>query len=402
MRRLSVRVAATVLALALALAGCSDSNGEDAVDDASTDGGGSVDDFYEVPDDLDGFEPGELIRSAEAKATASGVLHRVMYVSESLEGETIAVTGLLGVPSSPPPEGGWPVLGYAHWTTGLADECAPSRTLDGGTERILDLFMGRGMIVAATDYEGLGTPGLHPYLVGESEARGVLDGIRAAGEMLGTDASDEAVVWGHSQGGHAALFTAQVAAEWAPEIDLRGAAAGAPPSEFRLLSNTVGDSTNLGYLAMIAAGINAAVPEAELDAILTDEAIDLLEVVESACAAAVLSAFSGEAPAEVVVTDPISVPEWERAIAATDPGHIKADVPILIFHGSDDTLVPARGSEILFERLCGLGQVVERKLYPGQDHGGVVLAALGDLMTWLDARLAGEPAVSGCSAPASG
>lgn len=353
-------------------------------------------DFYAEPDDLADHPPGALIRSAEVKKTPSGVLYRVMYASQSLEGDPIAVTGLVGVPTGDAPAGGRPVLGYAHWTTGLADECAPSRMLDATTERIIDGFMSRGMVVAATDYEGLGTPGLHAYLVGESEARGVLDAIRAAREVPGSQTSDRAVVWGHSQGGHAALFTAQLAADWAPEIDLVGAAAGAPPSEFSLLSETVGDSTNLGYLAMIAAGISAAVPEAELDDILTSEAIDLLDVVEEECVAGVLQAFSGRPASEIVAADPGTVTVWREAIAATDPGHAKSDVPLFVFHGADDELVPARGSEILFGRLCSLGQVVERKVYEGQNHGGVVLAAMGDLVAWLEARLAGTPAPSTC------
>lgn len=402
MKKLLACLAASVVLLA---AGCAGSRGADEPGQAA--GGSEATapadrrdsrgaDFYAVPDDLGQQPPGALVRSTEVKKTASGVLYRVMYASRSLEGDPIAVTGLVGVPSADAPPDGRPILGYAHWTTGLADECAPSRMLDATTERIIDGFMSRGMVVAATDYEGLGTPGLHAYLVGESEARGVLDAIRAAREVPGSQGSKRAVVWGHSQGGHAALFTAQYAAEWAPEIDILGAAAGAPPSEFGLLSETVGDSTNLGYLAMIAAGISTAVPQAELDDIFTSEAIDLLDVVDQECVAGVLQAFSGRSAAEILAADPASVAEWRDAIAATDPGHAKSEVPLLIFHGANDELVPARGSEILFQRLCSLGQVVERKVYEGQNHGGVVLAAMGDLVGWLEARLAGTPAPSSC------
>lgn len=397
MRRLAVLWAALAL---LIPAGCADPEEPDAASEGGATG--SVDAFYEVPKDIDEFEPGELIRHAEAKKLANGVVHRVMYASESLEGDPIAVTGLVAIPSADAPAGGRPVLGYAHWTTGLADECAPSRTLDGATLGILDASMRRGMVVAATDYEGLGTPGLHPYLVGESEGRGVLDAIRAAKRFPGAEANDSAVIWGHSQGGHAALFAAQLAAEWAPEIDLRGAAAGAPPSEFQALSETVGDSRNLGYLAMIAAGINAANPDARLEDILTADGIDLLRVAEKDCTAAVLQAFSGKSAADVVTADPVSVPPWKEAIASTDPGYVKTDVPLLIFHGADDELVPAQGSEVLFNRLCGLGQNVERKLYPGQNHGGVVLVALPDVTAWLDARLAGTPTAGNCPARVSG
>lgn len=406
MRRFAALLGAVAIAVALAAAGCA---GEDDAPSDASDGAArteknpspAAEDFYAVPDDIDRYKPGELIRHAEAKKTPNGVLHRVMYSSESLEGEAIAVTGLIGVPLTPAPPDGRPILGYAHWTTGMADECAPSRTIDGATEGLIDLFLGRGMVVAATDYEGLGTPGLHPYLVGESEGRGVLDAIRAAKSLPGAEAGNRAVVAGHSQGGHAAIFAAQVAKEWAPELDVRGAAAGAPPSEFRSLSATVGGGSTLGYFAMITAGVSAAIPSADLGDILTDDAIELLEIVERECTGAVLRAFSGKAASEIVANDPSSVPAWEEAIAAIDPGHTKSEVPLWVFHGADDELVPARGSEVLFERLCGLGQTIERKVYPGQNHGGVVTAALGDLLAWLDARLAGQSATSTCPAPVS-
>lgn len=395
------RFAAVLIAAMLLFvgAGCAeDDPGSDEASSGETDRSATTEDFYAVPGDIERYEPGELIRHAEAKKTPNGVLYRVMYASESLEGEAIAVTGLIGVPAKSAPPDGRPILGYAHWTTGLADECAPSRMIDGATEGLIDLFLGRGMLVAATDYEGLGTPGLHPYLVGESEGRGVLDAIRAAKQFPEAEAGNKAVVAGHSQGGHAALFAAQVAKAWAPELDVRGAAAGAPPSEFRALSGVVGDGSTLGYFAMISAGISAAIPSADLEDILTEEAIELLEIVDRECTGAVLSAFSGKTAGDVIATDPSSVPEWEEAITAIDPGHTKSDVPLWVFHGAEDELVPARGSEVLFERLCGLGQTIERKVYPGQNHGGVVTAALGDLLAWLDARLAGEPAASTCTA----
>ena len=398
------RTALAMVALLVlgATAGCADDDPKDDSASPAESEASALERFYEVPDDLEDYEPGELIRQEKAMDLPKGVLHRVMYASESLQGEEIAVTGLVGIPSAAAPAEGRPVVGYAHWTTGLADECAPSRTLDGATTGIIDLFLGRGLVVAATDYEGLGTPGLHPYLVGESEGRGVLDAIRAAKQMPEANAGDKAVVAGHSQGGHAALFTAQVARDWAPEINLLGAAAGAPPSEFSQLEGVVGNGSSLGYMAMITAGVNAAIPSAELDAVLTKEAIDLLDIADRECTAAVLNAFSGKAANDVVVAEPTSIPEWQEAIASIDPGHVKTDVPLLVFHGENDELVPARASEVLFGRLCGLGQTIERKVYPGQSHGGVVPAALGDVLGWLDARIAGQPAASTCPAPVSG
>ena len=89
-------------------------------------------------------------------------------------------------------------------------------------------MLAQGYVVVATDYPGLGTPGIHPYLIGISEARAVLDSVRAARALPNTGASNRFAVWGHSQGGHAALYTGELAASYAPELKLVGIAAAAP------------------------------------------------------------------------------------------------------------------------------------------------------------------------------
>jgi acetyl esterase/lipase len=89
-------------------------------------------------------------------------------------------------------------------------------------------ILAKGYVVVATDYPGLGTPGIHPYLIGISEARAVLDSVRAARNLPHTGASNRFAVWGHSQGGHAALYTGELAASYAPELRLVGVAAAAP------------------------------------------------------------------------------------------------------------------------------------------------------------------------------
>ncbi len=160
--------------------------------------------------------------------------------------------------ATPPPAGGYRVVSWAHGTTGIADECAPSL---GGplTVWAANDLLDRGYVVTATDYEGLGTPGRHPYIVGESEARGVIDSVRAARALLGSDVvSADYAVWGHSQGGHATMFVLHIADTWAPELHLEGVVAGAPPSQFDLVYQYLAASPFKYYLLMVAAGVNAA------------------------------------------------------------------------------------------------------------------------------------------------
>ncbi len=111
-------------------------------------------------------------------------------------------------------------------SAGVADGSAPDLTIAKGA-------VDQGLTVVLPDYQGLGTPGDHAYLVGQAEGRNVLDGIRAATHLDGSGATPDskAVVWGHSQGGQAAAFTAELQPTYAPDVHLVGAVAGAPASD---------------------------------------------------------------------------------------------------------------------------------------------------------------------------
>ena len=151
----------------------------------------------------------------------------ILYSSTSPDGEPVAVSGVVVAPADPP-AGPRPVIAWAHGTTGVATGCAPSLSDDPLFELpALRRAPGRGWVVVATDYPGLGTPGQHPYVVGVSEGRAVLDAVRAAGQIDdGPELSSQVAVWGMSQGGHAALFAAQLAPAYAPGARHRGRRAG--------------------------------------------------------------------------------------------------------------------------------------------------------------------------------
>src|SRR5262249_43074663 len=157
-----------------------------------------------------------------------------LYRSVGLHGEPIAVSGLAVIPVGAPANR--PIVAWDHPTSGLVPRCAPSLARKRyefipGLKAMID----RGYDVVATDYPGLGTPGPHPYLVGDSEARATLDAVCALHELPGAEAGDRFAVWGHSQGGQAALFTGIDAARYAPELELEGIAAAAPATELAAL-----------------------------------------------------------------------------------------------------------------------------------------------------------------------
>lgn len=356
-----------------------------------------TEDLYALAEPLPAGQPGDVIAVQELVGLdVDATVLRVLYHSVSIAGDDIAVSGLVLVPNGAPPEGGRPVLSWAHGTTGIADECAPSK--DPGTAGVAFAapFLERGMVVAATDYEGLGTPGRHPYLAGESEGRAVLDIVRAA-RALGdrVAASDEVVIWGHSQGGHAALFANQVVAEHAPELLVVGTVAGAPPSQLTLIAAALRDSPFRFYLGMVAAGWEAAYPDADPAEILTPAGLDRLDAVDDGCGGDLAAAW-GDLPYDALVkADPATVEPWATLLHDNDPGLVAGESPVLIIHGEQDEQIPIVSSQLLLARMCGIGQVVERRTYPGS-HAGVIGPSLPDMLGWIDARLAGEAPTTSC------
>ena len=389
-------VLAAAVAVGLTLAGCGDDGEEDAAPAPAVpvEFTGSSDAFYVPPDPLPDGEHGDLVRYQRIPEVLGGNAYRVMYLSESVQGERIVVTGQAALPSG----GGSDrlVMTWAHGTTGIADQCAPSRNPDPSLDAFAGLFLDRGWAIAATDYEGLGTPGRHPYIAGVSEGRSTLDIVRAVGQLPAAATGPRTIIWGHSQGGHAALFAAELAPSWTPELEVVGTVAGAPPSDLPDLASSLRGWAYQGYVALAAAGLNAAYPEAELADVLTPEALDLLDVVDDGCTDAVFDVFNDVPYDEIVKTEPADVPAWRKIFEANDPGRAASPSPLLIIHGEADEQIPVERSEALFRRLCALGQVVERRTYAGQSHAGVVLRSFPEMLQWMDDRAAGKPASSGC------
>jgi acetyl esterase/lipase len=402
-----VAAAAAVLTLTLLAAACSDDDTTSSAEEApaTSEAGAAVvevdpdDDLYALADDIEPGAPGDVIAVQEVEGLpVEGTVLRVLHHSESLEGDDIAVSGIIIVPPGEAPAEGRPVLTWAHGTTGIADECAPSLDPEGSGIALAAPFLERGMVFVATDYEGLGTPGRHPYIVGESEGRGTLDIVRAA-QQLGAragDPNDTTVIWGHSQGGHAALFANQIAADWAPELDIVGTVAGAPPSQLPLIAAALRDSPYRFYLGMVAAGWAAAYPDADPSLVLSPLGLERLELVDEGCSSELATAWNDDPYESLIAADPSEVEPWASLLVENDPGYVVGASPVLIIHGGSDEQIPVVSSELLLARMCGIGQVVERRVYPDQSHAGVIPTSLDDMLEWIDARLAGTEAPTSC------
>jgi alpha-beta hydrolase superfamily lysophospholipase len=351
--------------------------------------------FYSVPSPLTPGEPGTLISTEEVSVPGlNGKMWRVMYHSQSIDGADIAVTGLIATPDDGADS--HDVVTWAHGTTGIADICAPSLDpADASTVALTNTLLGKGYVVTATDYEGMGTPGRHPYIAGVSEGRGTIDIVRAANWIAEVKASTDYIIWGHSQGGHAAMFAGHIAASWAPELELKGVVAGAPPSQMLLLNSALQRSPFKYYIAMAAAGLNAGFGDtrAPLDKVMTDDGLDWLNNVDEGCTGYLGDAAEGVDFTELQKADPADVPEWNLLLEENDPGNFTEafDVPLLIIHGGNDEQIPVVASKLMYDTLCGVGQTQTRWVFPGQSHAGVIVPSAPAMLDWMANRFSGLP-----------
>ncbi len=368
---------------------------------AKTPKGPSGDAFYQPPEELpSGHGTPIWKRGAQPIVRIDGARYtrRILYTSRSTQGEKIAVSGSISIPPGEPPSDGWPVISYAHGTTGLADVCAPSRDYKGGLASSaityvnpqLEAWIDAGYAVVRTDYEGLGTPGQHPFLVGKSEGRGVLDIVRAAARM-DDRIGDRFLIAGHSQGGHAALFAAGLADSWAPDLELRGTVSYAPASHlltyFDFLPTFTDPSSLSAYATMALVGTSTANQGIDPAAILNPEPENKLPLIDGLCNPQLggPGRYGQFAPSKLV--DPNAKTALLKQVLAKNNPDVVTDQPILLAQGSDDTTVFPLVTDLLNGELVASGDSVDYMIYDGVGHGDIVAAAEPDALAFMKDRL---------------
>ncbi len=386
---LTLRLTAITVALGLVATACGASNTMVA---AAAPAG--LPSFYAVPNGVSNDAPGTLLKYAAVAAPGvDGTAYRVMYVSSNEQGKPVPVTGLVFVPHTAPPSGGYDVVTWAHGTNGMTNACAPSLHPASAVPSINALLQ-HDWLVTASDYQGEGTPpGLLAYLVGSLSARNTVDIVRAVQNMP-VHASRNYLVWGHSEGGQTAMFAWNIGPTYAPGLHLVGTVAGAPPSQFGFIYNFLKTSPYRFYLFMAAAGFNAAYGNAKapLGAVLTAKAQRLLPVLRSGCFTTLESKLDKYTLQSLVKTNPFDVPGWKQLIEANDPANLPASpVPLLIIQGGADKQIPVASTQLLAKQLCAKGQDLERWIYPGLSHTGVIPVSTNDMVHWMADRFAGKP-----------
>jgi hypothetical protein len=335
--------------------------------------------------------------------------YRILYTSEDINGQPVPVSGVVYIPLAAPPPGGRNVVAWAHPTTGIATGCAPS--LDTGGFGSLTLaqsipglraFISAGDVVTATDYQGLGVPGsLHPYLIGKSEGQNILDSVRAAERLPGADLSGNFIVWGHSQGGQAALFAGELAAGYAPKLHLAGIAAAAPPTDMQgeltepFTSNASRLLTAYVYYAWSAA---YHVP---ITSIVAPQAVPHIDHIATQCintlGSALQSIYAARALNPVFISQPpATTAPWPTLFRENSPGHSPPGAPLLIVQGLKDPTVEPHWTEQFAAQICAQHGILDFQELKGVNHLRVAYKSLPIVESWIASRFAGQKAPDNC------
>ncbi len=326
--------------------------------------------------------------------------YRVLYRSRSAAGTDVAVSGMVVVPGGTPPPGGFPVVAWAHGTTGLAVGCAPSLQGTASIPLVHRLVAVRD-VVAATDYQGLGSPGTPSYLDGPVEGADVLDAAEAARALDPARISGKVVVLGYSEGGQAALFAGQMTGSDAPGITLAGVVAVAPVadvSELAPLPPARHADPATGFAVMAVWAWSEADPGFPADRVLTRSATRIAAALASGCSGAAAARFA------TIPVDRVFEPGWSAlpavraALDANRPGFAPLRVPTMVVQGAADRIIPAGETRrLVVDRLCRAERdPAALDVVAGATHDSVLGAASGTILAWIARRIAGGPARARC------
>jgi acetyl esterase/lipase len=371
---------------------------------ASADSANAQTAFYRAPPSVVAGAPGTLVRQQVIDGAPLGATtYRVLYRSTGLDDKPILVSGVVIVPPGDPPPGGRPIVAWAHPTSGVVPRCAPSLAIFLFQQiQGLRSFVRDGYVVAATDYPGLGTVGPHPYLVGISEARAVIDSVRVAAGLPGAGGGKKFVVWGHSQGGHAALFTGLIAKSYAPELDLLGVAAAAPATDLATLMNEDIDSVGGKNITAMTLWSWQRVFDARMDKVVDPRAMSAINQLAQECIEGpfdIRIRQRSELPLDqhfLTTQHPSDVEPWHSLLATNSPGPLPPEIPVFLAQGTDDVIIHPDVTKAYAAKLCKAGSKLRLLSMPNIGHGRAAQASTQAVLGWTADRFAGAPAPDDC------
>jgi pimeloyl-ACP methyl ester carboxylesterase len=359
--------------------------------------------FYDPPSDLP-RKPGALLQSEPLKDVIlpAGVRGwRILYTTTVDDNTPATAVAIVFAPTDSS-AGPRPVIAWEHATTGLLQKCMPS-LLSAASKGIPERnrIVMAGWVVVATDYSFAEKGGPHPYLIGEGEARAALDSVRAARQISELTLDQRMVVWGYSQGGHAALWTGIVGPRYAPDLEILGVAAIAPAANIEniLAMNVEMDKQFGPYLAL---SYSRFYPDITFEQAIRPEALDAARQIVNLCdflppkdakrIEALAATFEGPALAT-------SSNKPLQARLEQNKADCPIQAPVVIAQGLSDIVVPPSATDAYVEERCAAGQRLEYWTFAGRDHLTIIQPGtlLEDLLIkWTTARFANEPQATGC------
>ena len=352
-------------------------------------------------------KPGLMLREEpipdQPEIVAAATARRILYSSTDARWRSgiIPVSGTLYLPKRTAPQGGWPLVAWMHGTLGVSDRCAPSwsrhRPRDG---TYINNWLEQGFAVVATDYQGLGGPGPHPYLNWEAEGRSVLDAARAALDHSNGQIANAIIITGQSQGSGASLGATRLAPSYAPDLNIKASIATGIVSRFPLAANKPSNEQSfarslppqIAILMMLggALGDDAIKP----DDLVTEMGKPLLQAAREGCNAELAQVVRSNG---LTLANSLKDPEIaDRLDAVIDMNPVRMPVPVFLATGLADKLIPPQRQYAAVAALCAANSNVVWKTYAGVTHNGTVHAAYADELAFVQASLAGSPIRSNC------
>lgn len=386
-------------------------------DDFSTPVTPELSPFYDI-DSVGDRRPGTVLRAEPVQGAPAGIqMYRFIYTSTDLDGNIIPVSGLYTAPTSPPPAEGFPLIGFAHGTTGVGRMCGISHTpLQPETPAYsawvphIKPLVEQGWAVVATDYSGMGAPGPASYLVGPLEARGILDSMRAVlnpAIEIGRVRVDptKLAIYGKSQGGEAAISAMELAPSYAPDLTIAGGVSLAPgftpalQGVLNTVANNPTSTTQNMFVLLIAKSFADNYPElVDLDEILSEAGQERVALLESHCGSD-LSARVSDVPLSQLINSPVA-PGLVTALGRAMPGSTPLTMPEMVVQGLEDVTILPQFTHAIVMSQCAAGDTVFYVRYTNDDHGSLNFQArLHDpsVLDWIRDRWAGLPAPNNCA-----
>jgi pimeloyl-ACP methyl ester carboxylesterase len=326
---------------------------------------------------------------------------RILYGSTTARGQATTVSGTVIVPTAAY-SGTRPLVAYAPGTQGWGDDCAPSASIAAGNfdeQFAVDNLLNKGWAVVVTDYPGLGTPGQESYNVGIAEGYAVLDSLRAALKLPAAGLSPNAPlgIEGYSQGGAAGGWAAQQLSSYAPELRVAGIAAGGTPADLQAVSNNINGTIFFAFLAGTAIGFDAEYPSLNLAGSLTAAGKAAVADLSTLCQIPALLKYANKRVQDYTIggTNPIETPPWQQALTANNLGRTRPTVPVLLYHGWLDEVIPWKVASTLHSQWCSAGANNQLQGYLAE-HVLTQVTAQSNVVAWLGDRIAGKAAPKGC------